>query len=359
MRILTSLLRVFISLALLSLLYFTIHIYRPEITSAMPDFRSFLDKARAKAEDFAQQHNIPTQFPGQTPQQQQTQSHQTQYQPAPNNTYAPPIPPNKPTPTPQPYWQPTFSPTVPVTTHFKHQLGAHGWGNNELQNYIASPLNSFHTPDGKLVVRAIARDDGGDRYTSARLTSHQTLGRQRGSLTAVASPPCADGIWPALWLLPAEPFQWPNEAEFDILETWNADSINHSCLHWGQFNGEDWDKHRAIETNVSDMHTGRPIRYELVWEQDEQAGRNSGGGRAVWYIDGRVVMKAPIPVGARRMSDWQVIINVAMGGNVCQGKVPGNGQYDMVVHELKLCDEPAAGWGRFEADWHGAPEGHH
>jgi hypothetical protein len=28
------------------------------------------------------------------------------------------------------------------------------------------------------------------------------------------------------------------------------------------------------------------------------------------------------------------------------------------VHELKLCDEPAGGWSRFEADWQGAPEGH-
>lgn len=69
-------------------------------------------------------------------------------------------------------------------------------------------------------------------------------------------------------------------------------------------------------------------------------------------------MKAPIPAGARRMSDWQIIINVAMGGNVCQGKAPADGHYDMIIHELKLCDEPTGGWSRFEADWHGGPEGH-
>ena len=134
--------------------------------------------------------------------------------------------------------------------------------------------------------------------------------------------------------------------------------MNHSCLHWGNYNGEDWDKHRVMETRIGDMGSGRPVRYELVWEQDESANRNTGGGRAVWYIDGRPVMKAPIPPGARRMSDWQIIINVAMGGNVCQGKTPANGHYDMVIYELKLCDDPTGGWSRFEADWVGCPEDH-
>ncbi|KAH8598940.1 concanavalin A-like lectin/glucanase domain-containing protein, partial [Bisporella sp. PMI_857] len=251
------------------------------------------------------------------------------------------------------YWLPSFNPATPVSGNFKHQTGAHGWGNNELQNYVPAPENSFYTPDGKLIVRAIARNG---QFTSARLTSHMPLSKQRGSLVAVATPPCAPGIWPALWLLPTEPFQWPNEAEIDILETWNADGVNHTCLHWGHFNGEDWNKHRVVETNVENM-ANRPIRYEFVWEQDESKGRNDGGGRAVWYIDGRAVMKAEIPQGARRMSDWQVIINVAMGGNVCQGKTPADGHYDLIVHELKLADEPTGGWGQFENDWRSAPEG--
>ena len=317
----------------------------------MPDFWSLVDKAKAKAEDFAQQHNIPTQYPGQS-------SHQQHPFPPPNHPnqpYAPPIPPNRPGRPPTAYWQPSFSPSTPVSENFKHQLGQHGWGNNELQNYIAASENSFHTPDNKLIVRAISSYG---QFTSARLTSHTTLSKQRGSLIAVATPPCAAGIWPALWLLPNEPFQWPNEGELDILETWNADNVNHSCLHWGQFNSEDWDKHRVMETHIGDMASGRPIRYELVWDQDERADRNTGGGRAVWYIDGRPVMKAPIPAGARRMSDWQIIINIAMGGNVCQGKTPVNGHYDMIIHELKVCDEPTGGWSKFESDWQMGPEGH-
>ena len=312
-------------------------------------------KAKAKAKEFANQHNIPTTFPGsEAPSQSQSQANT-------HNNYAPPIPPNRPSfPSHSPaaaapaYWQPPFHASAPVSQEFKHQTGAHGWGNNELQNYTPEGANSFYTGDGKLVVRAIS---SGGQYTSARLTSHATLSRQRGSLVVVATPPCAAGIWPAIWLLPSEPFQWPNEAEIDILETWNADGVNHTCLHWGHFNGDDWNKHRVLETRLHDM-ARRPVRYEFAWEQAESAGRNEGGGRAVWSIDGRAVMKADIPHGARRISDWQVIINVAMGGNVCQGKTPADGTYDLVVHELKMMEQPSGGWGQFEADWQHAPEGH-
>ena len=55
--------------------------------------------------------------------------------------------------------------------------------------------------------------------------------------------------------------------------------------------------------------------------------------------------------------DFQVIINIAMGGNVCQGQRPREGAYDFVVHEVSMRDEPEGGWGRFEQSWQGAREG--
>lgn len=77
----------------------------------------------------------------------------------------------------------------------------------------------------------------------------------------------------------------------------------------------------------------------------------------VWYIDGQAVMKASIPAGTRPMKDYKIILNVAMGGNVCQGKLPVDGTYDFVVHELKMCEEPIGGWGQFGADWERTREG--
>lgn len=77
----------------------------------------------------------------------------------------------------------------------------------------------------------------------------------------------------------------------------------------------------------------------------------------MWYVDGRPVMKAQIPPGMRRMEDFRVLLNVAMGGKVNGGKLPDNGVYDFVVRELKMCDDPPGGWGVFEGGWGSVPEG--
>lgn len=218
-------------------------------------------------------------------------------------------------------------------------------------------LTKNSTPNNLLVLRAISAPttpDPARKYTSARLVSRQRLGRPRGSLIATLTLPCAAGIWPAFWLLPFEPFTWPHEGEVDIAETWNGDGINHSCLHWGFYTPEDNWKHRVVGTFVQGMQQGRPVRYEFAWNQDE----GSGQGRMVWYIDGRPVMKAPIPQGTRRMADFVILLNIAMGGNVTQGRTPDDGTYDFVVHELKMLDQPEnGGWGKFDQDFNITREG--
>jgi beta-glucanase (GH16 family) len=249
------------------------------------------------------------------------------------------------------YWTAEFFPSTPVHHNFRHETGANGWGNNEAQNYTNSPENSFHTPDSSLTIRAIANNGV---YTSARLTSHQLLARPRGYVTATVVAPSAKGIWPAFWLLPADPFTWPGDGEIDIFEAWDAGLVNHSCLHWGHYNGEDWNKHRVIETPLPELRD-RPHTFGLAWS--EEGGIPGWRGRLMWYVDGRPVMKAQIPPGMRRMEDFRVLLNVAMGGKVNGGKLPDNGVYDFVVRELKMCDDPPGGWGVFEGGWGSVPEG--
>jgi hypothetical protein len=140
------------------------------------------------------------------------------------------------------------------------------------------------------------------------------------------------------------------------MEVWNGERTNHSCLHWGFFNGEDAGKHRVVETNVPGLDDVRGTRFGFAWEQRPDP--NTQGGRCIWYIDGRPVMKAEKPAGTRRFEDWRVILNVACGGNVCGGKVPADGFYDFVVHDMRMCDEPDGGWPGFERDWASAREGH-
>ncbi|KAH7014466.1 concanavalin A-like lectin/glucanase domain-containing protein, partial [Microdochium trichocladiopsis] len=258
------------------------------------------------------------------------------------------------------YWRANFDVAVPVSQDWHHETGNNnGWGNAELEHYTASAANAFHTPDHKLVLRAVAQPDHPDPaqcYTSARLVSRQTLARHRGVLTTWLSLPCAEGIWPAFWLLPREPMTWPHDGEVDIAETWNGDCENHSCLHWGFYTPEDHNKHLVRGTKIPDMATGRPIRFDFAWDCVATAGK--APGRFMWYIDGRPVMKNLMPEGTRSIDDWCVIMNVAMGGNVCAGKTPARGSYDMVVHEVRMSEEPeGGGWARFEQDWWHCPDG--
>ncbi|KAI1130911.1 glycoside hydrolase family 16 protein [Nemania abortiva] len=264
------------------------------------------------------------------------------------------------------YWRPNFSPAIPVAQEFDHKRGhgdPWGWGNNELENYTSDSSNSFHTHDGKLVLRAISQPQHPDpeaRYTSARLVSRATLGRRDGCLTAWLSLPCAEGIWPAFWCLPREPFVWPHEGEIDIAESWNGDCQNHSCLHWGFYNAEDAQKHLVRTTHIPDM-PHRPVRYDFVWQCSRTGvrgdGKSEGGGRLMWYVDGRPVMKNLMPPGTRPIEDWTILLNIAMGGNVCQGKTPRDGAYDMVVHNLQMSEAPDGGWARFDNDWQHCVDG--
>ena len=300
--------------------------------------------------------NYQQQHPPQPPHQYAGQ-HQPQY------SYERPPPPPPPqqhvmgASAPQVYWQPHFHPSVPVSQAFEHQKGAGGWGNNELQTYTESPANSFHTPESRLILRAIVNHtlpDPAQKFTSARLVSHQSLNRNQGFLSARLQPPVARGIWPAFWLLPREPFTWPHDGEVDIMETWNADPMNHSCLHWGFYTGEDSQKHKVIDTPIPDFASPWGHEFGFAWQQSE----HGPGGRLVWYIDGRPVMRAAFPSGTKPLREFQIIINVAMGGNVCQGEEPADGVYDLVVHEIKFFEEPVGGWQDFERAWQTAPEGH-
>lgn len=148
------------------------------------------------------------------------------------------------------------------------------------------------------------------------------------------------------------------------MESWNGDRINHSCLHWGHFNGEDWDKHRVCETSIPSLGRADGHQFDLVWDSPPKDRPQDGGcrtpeeGRLIWYIDGVPVMRAVKPRGTRRLEDFRIILNVAVGGNVCGGKMPRDGLYDFVVHELAMKDQPPGGWGRFEEDWGRCKEGH-
>lgn len=239
---------------------------------------------------------------------------------------------------------------------------ADSWGNNEAQNYVASPANSFHGKSNAndinadaLIIRAIidhSKPDRSSAYTSARLSTHVGLSRDRGCVSARITAPIAAGIWPAFWLLPQDPFSWPADGEVDIMEVWNGSPTNHSCLHWGHHNGADWNKHRVLETKTTHLSSPEGVLFSFAWFEDLA----SDDGKMIWYIDGVPVMRAYKPAGTRPMKDFRILLNIAVGGTVNKGTLPVDGTYEMIVRDLEAWDAPVGGWEAFERDWERAPE---
>ena len=84
-------------------------------------------------------------------------------------------------------------------SNWTYDLGANGWGNQELQNYTSNSENSY-VDDGHLFI--VARDEG-THYTSARMKSIGLQEFQYGRIDVRAILPKGQGIWPAIWMLGA------------------------------------------------------------------------------------------------------------------------------------------------------------
>ncbi|MFN8531340.1 MAG: glycoside hydrolase family 16 protein [Anaerolineae bacterium] len=93
-------------------------------------------------------------------------------------------------------------------TRWTHEIGGHGWGNNEHQYYTDRPANA--SLDGESHLAMVARLAEGEvlpgwhgncGYTSARLISHQKFEVQYGRIEARLQVPHGQGIWPAFWML--------------------------------------------------------------------------------------------------------------------------------------------------------------
>ncbi|HEY8459007.1 MAG TPA: benzoate transporter, partial [Blastocatellia bacterium] len=71
-------------------------------------------------------------------------------------------------------WSDEFNGSTIDGSNWTYDLGAGGWGNNELQNYTNRPVNA-RVENGALIIEARREDFGGSAFTSARL---KTQGRR-------------------------------------------------------------------------------------------------------------------------------------------------------------------------------------
>ncbi len=158
--------------------------------------------------------------------------------------------------------------------------------NDEDQAYTDREKN-LRIEDGILVIEAHLEDYGDARYTSARIQSRGKGDFLYGRFEARARLPEGQGTWPAIWMLPSDPFRyattctskdrwhgnvncdaWPNSGEIDIMEHVGYQMGHvHGTVHTKAYYWVMWEqrKGRVLLDDVNDaFHV-----YALEWSPEK------------------------------------------------------------------------------------------
>ena len=172
-------------------------------------------------------------------------------------------------------WQDEFDGASLDINKWSHEVGGHGFGNNELQYYTDDSSNSF-VDNGILHIRAkyepagIGSPNNLRNFSSARL---RTVGKgdwQYGRIDVRAKIALGQGIWPAIWMLPSDWIYggWPKSGEIDIMEHVGHDEGRiHGSVHTESYNhiiGTQRTNSKLIENVKTLFHI-----YSIEWSEQK------------------------------------------------------------------------------------------
>ena len=201
--------------------------------------------------------------------------------------------------------------SLPDPSKWTYDLGAGGWGNEELETYTKDPQNVSQDGKGHLVIWA--RKDHGS-YTSARLKTQGKFTVEYGKIAVRMKIPHGQGIWPAFWMLGSdiEKVGWPSCGEIDIMENIGKEpDIVHGTVHGPGYSGAKGIGHPFTHSKPlwSDFHV-----YEVDWAP----------GSITFLFDEHpyfTVTPRDLPAGTHWVYDhaFFLLLNLAIGG-----QWPGN-----------------------------------
>lgn len=209
-------------------------------------------------------------------------------------------------------WSDEFTtPGLPNAAKWGRELGASGWGNNELQNYTARSENARveSANGGNLIIEARRDFFQNIQYSSARLYSTATW--TYGRFEARAKLPTGRGTWPAIWMLPAAQVYgnayWPDNGEIDIMEHVGYDPNRIVCsVHTDLYNGANGQtpSNSTVLPDVFNTYN----TYVTEWRPHEIRSMVNGQTVLVWARQGGAWTRWPFnqPFAFR--------LNVAVGG---------------------------------------------
>ena len=173
-------------------------------------------------------------------------------------------------------WSDEFDGTgLPDSTKWTADIGNWGWGNREPQYYTEGRTENARQENGHLVIEA-RKNDMGQAWTSARLTTRGKVSFIYGKIEIRAKVPVGNGCWAAGWFLGdayRDELSWPYCGEIDILEAVGreidddtGDGINHATCHTRAYYFKQGN-HITSTTRVPKMGTDFHI-YAAEWAPD-------------------------------------------------------------------------------------------
>lgn len=197
--------------------------------------------------------------------------------------------------------------------------------NDEDQAYTSRSRN-VRVEDGHLILEAHKEKFGHADYTSARVQSSGKGDFLYGRFEVKAKLPAGQGTWPAIWMLPSDPFKyatacdpdtgwqgnpncdaWPNSGELDIMEHvgYQMNHI-HGTVHTKSYYWVTWQQRKG-RLLASDVDQNFHV-YAMEWSPEKIdifvddalyfSYANEGEGWETWPFD----------------HPFHLILNVAIGG---------------------------------------------
>ena len=222
--------------------------------------------------------------------------------------------------------------TAPDDRVWTHEVGGHGWGNEELQTYTESTSNAHLDGQGALVLTARREDATGPdgilrHYTSARLSTVNRLVVPPGSyIESSIRAPTGEGVRPGFWLLGANfsDVGWPACGELDIMEaTQRSDSLVKQTMHLSRVDDASADAPYGEYAPGGYTSLGAPRdaashRYGVYFDSEV----------VQFYVDRKPRLRLTRQEAFERDRIWpfgqpqHVVLNIGVGGDPGERKFP-------------------------------------
>jgi beta-glucanase (GH16 family) len=190
-----------------------------------------------------------------------------------------------------------------------------GFGNRELQYYTARDKNIF-IRNHMLIIKALEEQYLNRNYTSAKITTDHKFSFQYGMVEVRAKLPKGQGMWPAIWMMPAERLygSWPSCGEIDIMESLghNPEKI-YGTIHYGMPHIDHGPRYLIPGYDENEFYT-----YKILWDEKEISWFVNDfcyGSTSEWFSRREEIFPYPAPFN----QPFYLILNLAVGGNF-----PGN-----------------------------------